>query len=163
MSITEDQVEQLAIDCFKELGYDYAFHEMLTNGVPVEIEAEGGRRGERVMLIDFQHPEKNDFLVVKQLTIRVAKAPTSCFTSTVYRSLSSSSKTPPTNRTISFKPIDSSRATKRSSPFFKRYVRSFKKRCPLPIPRTNGIENRRLNRIDSFPCLKFRIELQCRY
>ena len=38
-----------------------AFHEMLTNGVPVEIKTEGGRRSERVKLIDFQHSEKMTF------------------------------------------------------------------------------------------------------
>ena len=134
-TISEDQVEQLAVGWFKELGYDYihgaelvpdergeradygevllrkrlknalqrinpdlpaaaideaietvrkpqhaslvennrAFHEMLTNGVPVEIKAQGETRGERVKLIDFHRPEKNDFLIVKQLTIRGSK------------------------------------------------------------------------------------------
>jgi len=135
VSITEDQVEQLAIDWFKELGYDYAygvdlapgesgererfadvvlrerlvsalsrlnpdlpstaideavhilrkprhasliennraFHKMLLEGIAVEVKAEEGSRGDRVKLIDFQNPARNDWLVVNQLTIKGSK------------------------------------------------------------------------------------------
>ncbi|MEF8721074.1 type I restriction endonuclease subunit R [Candidatus Accumulibacter phosphatis] len=47
-----------------------AFHEALIDGVPVEVEGEGGRRGDRVRLIDFENPGRNRFLVVNQFTIQ---------------------------------------------------------------------------------------------
>ncbi len=134
--ITEDQVEQLAIDWFKELGYDYlhgsdtapdgemgerksyqdvvlanrlqnaltklnptlpqsaidealhilqkpehpsliqnnrAFHEMLLQGIPVEVKSDDESRGDVVKLIDFQNPNNNDFLVVNQFTVKGTK------------------------------------------------------------------------------------------
>ena len=33
------------------------FHEALIDGVPVEVEQDGAKRGDRVRLIDFEHPE----------------------------------------------------------------------------------------------------------
>ncbi len=47
------------------------FHDLLTNGVPVEYK-DGNTcetRGARARLIDFDNPTKNDFVVVRQLTI----------------------------------------------------------------------------------------------
>ncbi|MCK4394627.1 type I restriction endonuclease subunit R, partial [Candidatus Bipolaricaulota bacterium] len=46
-----------------------AFHKMLTDGVTVEIAEDGRVRGEQVKLIDFEHPEANDWLVVNQFTV----------------------------------------------------------------------------------------------
>lgn len=134
--INEDQVEQLAIEWFKELGYDYllgydiapdssdpqrqnyqevllenylrtsleklnptlptsaideaihilkkpqhasliqnnrAFHQMLLQGIPVEIKTDDGKRGDIVKLIDFEHSQNNHFLVVNQYTIKGIK------------------------------------------------------------------------------------------
>ena len=49
-------------------------HELLCDGVPVEItDAQGLKRGDRVRLIDFDHPERNRFLVVNQFTIQGSK------------------------------------------------------------------------------------------
>ncbi len=47
-------------------------HSLLVDGVPVEYNdpATGETRGGRARLIDFEHPEKNDFLVVRQLTVQ---------------------------------------------------------------------------------------------
>jgi type I restriction enzyme R subunit len=45
------------------------FHRLLTEGVPVSINKNGVERGERVWLVDFEHPEDNDFLVANQFTI----------------------------------------------------------------------------------------------
>jgi type I restriction enzyme R subunit len=47
------------------------FHGLLTNGLPVEYRdtKTGETRGGRARLIDFDRPENNDFLVVRQLTI----------------------------------------------------------------------------------------------
>lgn len=134
--INEDQVEQLAVEWFKELGYDYllgyeiapdssdpqranyqevilshrlqtaltklnptlpttaideamhllkkpqhatliqnnrAFHQMLLQGISVEIKNGDEARGEVVKLIDFHDVNANDFLVVNQYTIKGTK------------------------------------------------------------------------------------------
>lgn len=46
-----------------------ACHRLLTEGVPVSTHKDGDERGERVWLVDFDHPERNDFLVVNQFTV----------------------------------------------------------------------------------------------
>ena len=47
------------------------FHSLLTNGVPVEYRThEGDTRGDKVKLFDRHNPSGNDFLVVRQLTVR---------------------------------------------------------------------------------------------
>lgn len=51
------------------------FHETLLDGVPVEVEINGVKRGDRVRLIDFEHPEQNQFLVVNQYTVQGSKQP----------------------------------------------------------------------------------------
>ena len=46
------------------------FHKMLTEGVDVEYHNEEGRIiGDKVWLVDFTHPESNDWLVVNQFTV----------------------------------------------------------------------------------------------
>jgi type I restriction enzyme R subunit len=45
------------------------FHELLTEGVPVEYRKDGVQRGDRVQLVNFNDPEQNDFLVVNQFII----------------------------------------------------------------------------------------------
>jgi type I restriction enzyme, R subunit len=51
------------------------FHEALIDGLPVEVEQDGTKRGDRVRLIDFEHPQANRFLVVNQLTVQGSKQP----------------------------------------------------------------------------------------
>lgn len=52
-----------------------AFHEALLDGVPVVVEIDGVKRGDRARLIDFEHPEQNRFLVVNQFTVQGTKQP----------------------------------------------------------------------------------------
>ncbi len=52
-----------------------SFHEAMIEGLPVEIEKNGEKRGDRVRLIDFENPENNRFLVVNQFTVQGAKQP----------------------------------------------------------------------------------------
>ena len=52
-----------------------SFHEAMTEGIPVEIEKDGEKRGDRVRLIDFENPENNRFLVVNQFTVQGTKQP----------------------------------------------------------------------------------------
>ena len=49
---------------------NHAFHQMLIEGVPVELEREGAPHGyQPVQVIDFESPENNDFLAVNQFTV----------------------------------------------------------------------------------------------
>lgn len=45
------------------------FHSYLTDGVDVEVRVNDGIRGVKVHLIDFEHPERNEFLAVNQFTV----------------------------------------------------------------------------------------------
>ncbi len=51
------------------------FHEMLINGVAVEVEQDGSKRGDSVRLIDFEQPENNQLLVVNQFTVQGTRQP----------------------------------------------------------------------------------------
>lgn len=46
-----------------------AFHRLLTEGIPVSYQKAGQTRGDRVWLVDFEHPANNDFLIVNQFTV----------------------------------------------------------------------------------------------
>ena len=46
-----------------------AFHRLLTEGVPVTYQKDGVPRGDLVWLVDFTHPENNEWLVVNQFTV----------------------------------------------------------------------------------------------
>ncbi len=46
-----------------------AFHRMLVDGIDVEVMGVDGVRGEKVWLVDFEHPERNEFLVCNQYTV----------------------------------------------------------------------------------------------
>ncbi|MCW3789280.1 type I restriction endonuclease subunit R [Plebeiibacterium sediminum] len=46
-----------------------SFHELLTEGVPVEYRKDGIQRGDRVQLVNFNNPKQNNLLVVNQFTI----------------------------------------------------------------------------------------------
>jgi len=46
-----------------------SFHRMLTEGVKVSYQKDGSQRGDLVWLVDFSHPENNDFVVANQFTV----------------------------------------------------------------------------------------------
>ncbi len=46
-----------------------AFHRMFTEGIEVEVMGEEGIKGDKVWLIDFIHPENNEFLACNQFTV----------------------------------------------------------------------------------------------
>jgi type I restriction enzyme R subunit len=49
---------------------NHAFHRMLVEGIPVEIQRKDGSTGhEQVWVIDFEHPANNEFLAVNQFTV----------------------------------------------------------------------------------------------
>jgi type I restriction enzyme, R subunit len=45
------------------------FHKYLTEGITVEYQKNGETRGEPVKLIDWEHPQNNEFLAVNQFTV----------------------------------------------------------------------------------------------
>ena len=51
------------------------FHEALIDGLPVEVEQGGIKRGDRVRLIDLERSEANRYLVVNQYTVQGTKQP----------------------------------------------------------------------------------------
>uniref|UniRef100_A0A7C4RTA8 Type I restriction enzyme endonuclease subunit n=1 Tax=Desulfatirhabdium butyrativorans TaxID=340467 RepID=A0A7C4RTA8_9BACT len=52
------------------VGNNHAFHRMLVEGIPVEIQRKDGSSGhEQVWVIDFENPENNEFLAVNQFTV----------------------------------------------------------------------------------------------
>ena len=46
-----------------------AFHRLLTEGIPLEVQKDGSTQGELVWLIDWNEPNNNEFLVINQITI----------------------------------------------------------------------------------------------
>lgn len=55
---------------FQPIDNNAHFHKLLTDGVDVKYSAgEGKSRTDKVWLIDFDHPENNEFLAVNQLTV----------------------------------------------------------------------------------------------
>ena len=51
------------------LANNETFHRLLTEGIPVTKRLQGDDRGDRVWLIDFNQPHRNEFLVVNQFTV----------------------------------------------------------------------------------------------
>ena len=51
------------------LANNEAFHRLLTDGIPVTVQQDGNARGDLVWLVDFDHPESNEYLVVNQFTV----------------------------------------------------------------------------------------------
>lgn len=45
------------------------FHSLLTNGIELSYHQDGQERGVKIWMIDFDHPENNDFAVVNQFTV----------------------------------------------------------------------------------------------
>jgi type I restriction enzyme R subunit len=49
---------------------NHAFHRMLVDGIPIEGHLEDGRpSSQRIILVDFENPENNDWLAVNQFTV----------------------------------------------------------------------------------------------
>ena len=66
----EDALRQVRDIASPELlANNEVFHRLLTEGVKVGQQQDGQERGEVVWLVDFQHPARNEFLVVNQFTV----------------------------------------------------------------------------------------------
>jgi len=51
------------------------FHRLLLAGVPVEYQIDDVPKRDHAVLVDFQHPDRNEFLAVNQFTIQGRKGP----------------------------------------------------------------------------------------
>lgn len=93
--ITESEIEKYTIELLEKYDYQYiyapsiasdsktlerlnspelianneAFHRILTEGIKVTYQINSHSRGDYVLLIDFNNPENNYFLVVNQFTV----------------------------------------------------------------------------------------------
>jgi type I restriction enzyme R subunit len=67
----EDAIKKvLRADSQKLIVNNQQFHQLLVNGIDVEYKKQDGSiAGDKVWLIDFAHPENNEFLAVNQFTI----------------------------------------------------------------------------------------------
>lgn len=61
--------ELLRINAPDLIANNETFHRMLTEGIRVTYQKDGHERGDLIWLIDFDHPENNEFLVVNQFTV----------------------------------------------------------------------------------------------
>ncbi|MBN4054881.1 type I restriction endonuclease subunit R [Acidimicrobium ferrooxidans] len=48
---------------------NHAFHKMVRSGIEVQVKKDGRTRGDLAWLFDYENPDKNDWLVVNQLTV----------------------------------------------------------------------------------------------
>ena len=68
--VRQDAIKQIQrLNSPELIANNEAFHRMLTEGIKVTYQIDGHSRGDYVWLIDFKHPENNDFLVVNQFTV----------------------------------------------------------------------------------------------
>ena len=68
--VREDAIKQIQrLNSPELIANNEAFHRMLTEGIKVTYQKDGYSRGDLVWLIDFKHPENNDFTVVNQFSI----------------------------------------------------------------------------------------------
>jgi type I restriction enzyme R subunit len=66
----EDAIKQIQrLNSPELIANNEAFHRMLTEGITVSYQKDGADRGDLVWLVDFNHPENNEFLVTNQFTV----------------------------------------------------------------------------------------------
>ena len=68
--VREDAIKQIQrLNSPELIANNEAFHRMLTEGIKVSYQKDGADRGDLVWLVDFNHPENNEFLVTNQFTV----------------------------------------------------------------------------------------------
>lgn len=66
----EEAVKQiLRLNSPELIANNEAFHRLLTEGVKVSYQVQGQARGDLVWLLDFAHPDNNEFVVANQFTV----------------------------------------------------------------------------------------------
>lgn len=70
VDVREEAIKQIQrLNSPELIANNEAFHRMLTEGIKVTYQVKGQERGDLVWLIDFAHPENNEFVVANQLTV----------------------------------------------------------------------------------------------
>jgi type I restriction enzyme R subunit len=68
--VRDDAIKQiLRLNSPELIANNESFHRMLTEGIKVTFQKDGGTRGDLVWLIDWSEPENNDFVVLNQYTV----------------------------------------------------------------------------------------------
>ena len=67
--VEEALKEVLRIQSPELLTNNESFHRLLTEGIKVTYQKDGQQRGDLVWLVDFEHPQNNDFVVANQFTV----------------------------------------------------------------------------------------------
>ncbi len=49
---------------------NFAFQKWIIKGIPVQVQKEGGVRGDQANLFDLNNPENNDWLIVNQYSVK---------------------------------------------------------------------------------------------
>ncbi len=71
VSAREDAIKQVTDLCIPSLlSANRAFHKLLVGGVPVQYQKDSQTLGDFVRLVDWAHPEKNEWWAVNQFTIK---------------------------------------------------------------------------------------------
>lgn len=73
-TISEEALEQalrqvLNLPSQNLIDNNETFHRLLTEGIEIEEMAEQGIKGNKVWLVDFEHPENNEYIVSNQFTV----------------------------------------------------------------------------------------------
>lgn len=70
MAAREEAIKEIGrIHSPELLSGNESFHRLLTEGIKVSYQKDAYQRGDLVWLIDFEHPENNDFVVANQFTV----------------------------------------------------------------------------------------------
>lgn len=70
LAVQEEAIKEVGrINSPDLLSNNQTFHSFLTEGVKVSRQQDGAERGDIVWLMDFTHPDNNDFLVANQFTV----------------------------------------------------------------------------------------------
>ena len=66
----EDAIGQISnLGAQSLVGSNQTFHQLLTSGIQVQYQKDGETRGDRLSMVDWTSPEKNDWLAVNQFSI----------------------------------------------------------------------------------------------
>lgn len=70
VEVQEEALKELQrINSPELLTNNETFHRMLTEGIKVSYQKDGQERGDLVWLVDFDHPDNNEFVVANQFTV----------------------------------------------------------------------------------------------
>lgn len=70
LDVREEAIKQIQrLNSPELIANNESFHRMLTEGIKVTYQQKGNERGDLVWLVDFAHPENNEFVIANQFTV----------------------------------------------------------------------------------------------